>query len=245
MKPRHSFPAPDPANGCAGTTVHPPNGRLNDLATPQLTPPINDHLADGGPPAERALAPVRVALIGSHRLRRECLIDHVLAYHVHNEVLLERNTMHGIAAIPCARRYLPPTMLSDAELARQRGRMRNAVTSGTQGFIPTSELPVVPTAIRLVNPTGTFAPVNILQARTRKRPSAAASCLMVPHLAQLSRLSQRKANELSTHSPGTNESTGKVHPRNIIRKTGVVNRAQAIAQARHGWMNAGPPGTSE
>jgi hypothetical protein len=71
LKPSDSFPAPHTVNCYAGINAHPPNGRPNDLATLKFAPPINDHLADGGRPAERPRAPVRVALIGRYRLRRE------------------------------------------------------------------------------------------------------------------------------------------------------------------------------
>jgi hypothetical protein len=145
VKPSHSFPAPDSVDSYVGTTVHPPNGRLNDLAIPPFTLPIDGHLADGNPTAERPPASVRVALTGSHR--PEWPIYHVIAYHVHNEAALEGTTMHAIAAIPSTRRDLP--------------------------------------------------------------------------------------------------ATGRVRPRNIMRKTGVVSRARTIAEAQPVWMTAGLLGASE
>lgn len=130
MKPSHSFPAPDSVDSYVGTTVHPPNGRLNDLAIPPFTLPID------GPTAERPPASVRVAPTGSHRPERP--VYHVIAYHV---------TMHAIATIPSTRRDLP--------------------------------------------------------------------------------------------------ATGRVRPRNITRKTGVVSRARTVAEAQPVWMTASLLGTSE
>jgi DNA-binding NarL/FixJ family response regulator len=250
--------------------VRPPNGQLNDLATAQFAPPINDHLADGSPPAGRQLVRVRAVLTGSQRLRRNSpnktftaacsdaatgafdrasdfpterhSTHHVTAYHLHNEALLEGNTINAIAAIRNSRYDLPTTMLSGDELARQPGTTRNALRCGTQGFIlHTSVLPVASVAVRFVKPTGAFAPVSGLLASAQKRPSA------VLQLAQLAYFGRRKANKIRTYGLGMSESSRRVRSRNIMRKTGVVSRARTLAEAQQVWMNAGAelPGRSE
>jgi hypothetical protein len=117
VKPSHSFPAPDSVDSYVGTTVHPPNGRLSDLATPPSTLPINDHLADDSPLAERPPAPVRVA----------CPIYHVIAYHVHNDAALAGNPMHAIAVIPRIRCDLPATRrVRSRNIMRKTGVVRRA-----------------------------------------------------------------------------------------------------------------------
>ena len=159
----------------------------------------------------------------------------VILYYSHDDGLAENLVVEQVKALRHAFRIVPIVVLSDAKSPQQVGNIRNALTSGAQGFIPTmtSELPSVLAAIRFVKDGGTFAPLDLLLAGetdhvpARSEPPAA-NRLTPRQMTVLSRLHQGKANKIIAYELGMSESTVKVHIHNIMRKTGATNRTQAV-----------------
>lgn len=163
----------------------------------------------------------------------------VLVYYSHNEGQFETVAVQQIKTLRQTFRDMPIVVMSDARAALQPRNIRNALTSGAQGFIPTmnTELPAVLAAIRFVRDGGTFAPLNMLLTDR----SGQAMHSLVDHdmhrltprqLTVLSHLKLGKANKIIAHDLGMTESTVKVHVRNIMRKMGATNRTQAVYKAQ-------------
>lgn len=206
---------------------------------------------------------IRVGLIDCHQFSRDCLsmvfrsahpdlfmvpfatvtdcVDadpgdlDVILYYSHDDGLAENLVLEQVKALRHAFSNVPIVVLSDVKSALLVGTIRNALTSGAQGFISTltSELPSVPAAIRFVKDGGTFAPLDLLLAGGTDQVSARSEPLAPNRFTPrqttvLSHLHQGKANKIIAYELGMSESTVKVHIRNIMRKTGATNRTQAV-----------------
>jgi DNA-binding NarL/FixJ family response regulator len=166
----------------------------------------------------------------------------LLLYYSHDDGLFETVAIQQIKTLRQTFPHLPIVVMSDARSAMQPRNIRNALTSGAQGFIPTvtTELSAVVAAMRFVRDGGTFAPLNLLLPN-RSGPGGQSSATAPAHrltprqMNVLSHLRLGKANKIIAHDLGMTESTVKVHVRNIMRKMGATNRTQAVYKAQQLW----------
>lgn len=109
-----------------------------------------------------------------------------------------------------------------------------AARLGEQAFMSTNVEPgVALRAFAFVLGGGTFFPREaLLQASARPEPVSAAGDEMTPRQAQvLARLRLGKSNKLIARELDVQESTVKVHVREIMRKLGACNRTEAVSRA--------------
>ncbi|MGC2200825.1 MAG: response regulator transcription factor [Stellaceae bacterium] len=126
-------------------------------------------------------------------------------------------------------------LLSDRDSADQ---VANALALGVRGYITTSmEAEVAFAALRLIHAGGTFVPAHALSAATAN-PTNGSNCgqnALVPGLDLTARefsviglLCEGKPNKVIATALELQESTVKVHVRNIMRKLHVTNRTHAV-----------------
>jgi DNA-binding NarL/FixJ family response regulator len=112
-----------------------------------------------------------------------------------------------------------------------------ALTYGVRGYIPTSvEAEVAFAALRLINAGGTFIPAHALPSAAVK-PDTQSDCkhrglpnevaLTPRELSVVELLREGKPNKLIAAELKMQDSTVKVHVRNILKKLGVGNRTHA------------------
>ncbi len=129
-------------------------------------------------------------------------------------------------------------LLSDRDSADQ---VANALALGVRGYITTSmEAEVAFAALRLIHAGGTFVPAHALSAATAN-PTNGSNCgqnALVPGLDLTARefsviglLCEGKPNKVIATALELQESTVKVHVRNIMRKLHVTNRTHAVTVA--------------
>jgi DNA-binding NarL/FixJ family response regulator len=124
---------------------------------------------------------------------------------------------------------VPTIILSDAE---DMGNVMDALDKGVKGYIPTTlSLDVVVEAMRLVRAGGVFIPASCLSAARQGcvRPAArtALSRLFTARQeAVVQALRQGKANKMIAYELQLQESTVKVHIRNIMKKLKAKNRTE-------------------
>jgi DNA-binding NarL/FixJ family response regulator len=116
--------------------------------------------------------------------------------------------------------------------------VNSALSWGVRGYIPTSvESEVAFAALRLINAGGTFVPADALRSATAKPDTAADGRLrllgdeldLTPReLSVLDLLREGKPNKLIAAQLKTEESTVKVHVRNILKKLHAANRTHAV-----------------
>lgn len=128
-----------------------------------------------------------------------------------------------------AKKRVPTIILSDAE---DIGHVVDALDKGVKGYIPTNlSLDVVIEAMRLVRAGGVFIPASCLSAAREgsARPAAktALSTLFTARQeAVVEALRQGKANKTIAYELQLQESTVKVHIRNIMKKLKAKNRTE-------------------
>ncbi len=128
-----------------------------------------------------------------------------------------------------ARPRLPAIVLSDAE---DVGDVVSALNGGIKGYIPTNlSLDVAVEAMRLVRAGGVFVPAGCLRAGQQhsdadavKRPLA--GLFTERQAAVVEALRQGKANKTIAYELNLQESTVKVHIRNIMKKLRARNRTE-------------------
>jgi DNA-binding NarL/FixJ family response regulator len=151
-------------------------------------------------------------------------------------VLLSR---HGIAdsaqflrdiqKLSSAKKRVPTVILSDQEGV---GYVVDALDKGLQGYIPTNlSLDVVVEAIRLVRAGGVFVPASCLAAARNGSVRPAAKTALSKMFtgrqeAVIDALRQGKANKTIAYELRLQESTVKVHIRNIMKKLKAKNRTE-------------------
>jgi DNA-binding NarL/FixJ family response regulator len=114
--------------------------------------------------------------------------------------------------------------------------VNQALTHGARGYIPSCvECEIAFAALRLISAGGTFVPAAALRSTAakpddqdeRKRRSGGL-CLTPRELSVLDLLREGKPNKLIARQLDMQESTVKVHVRNILRKLGAANRTHAV-----------------
>jgi DNA-binding NarL/FixJ family response regulator len=118
-----------------------------------------------------------------------------------------------------------------------------------RGFISTSlEAELAVAAFKLIGAGGTFVPTDVLHSATTKtdtRSEYARPCLeelelTLRELSVIDLMCQGKPNKVIAGTLNLQESTVKVHVRNILRKLNAANRTQAAFVAtRLGGFQAG------
>jgi DNA-binding NarL/FixJ family response regulator len=126
-----------------------------------------------------------------------------------------------------------------------------ALTCGVRGFISTSlEAELAIAAFRLIGAGGTFIPTDALHAATAKidtgsdyeRPSLPEELeLTLRELSVIDLMCEGKPNKVIAGKLDLQESTVKVHVRNILRKLNAANRTQAafVANRLRGYQAEG------
>ena len=130
--------------------------------------------------------------------------------------------------------------------------VNEALTCGVWGYIPTSvEAEVAFAALRLINAGGTYVPAQERTPRTAKlgigvesqRPRLSDELDLTPReLSVLDLLREGKPNKLIAAGLSMEESTVKVHVRNILKKLHAANRTQAASVANR-LLGEPPPET--
>jgi DNA-binding NarL/FixJ family response regulator len=138
-----------------------------------------------------------------------------------------------LAAIRAWSPSCPIVILSDN---CDSGTVLGALRMGVQGFIPTQLDPLVAIeAMKFVFAGGVFFPPSALLDRSGPEASfsAEAGKNLTERQTQVVELLQRgKSNKVIARELGMQESTVKVHVRQIMRKLGVSNRTQAALHVR-------------
>jgi DNA-binding NarL/FixJ family response regulator len=132
----------------------------------------------------------------------------------------------------------PAIVLSDRDDVDEVNR---ALTCGVRGYIPTSvECEVAIAVIRLISAGGTFVPADALRAATAKHDNKTEAerrgrsdelDLTPRELSVIDLLREGKPNKLIAAKLEMQESTVKVHVRNILKKLHVANRTHAASVA--------------
>jgi DNA-binding NarL/FixJ family response regulator len=120
----------------------------------------------------------------------------------------------------------PVVILSDRDDADQ---VLDALDAGAKGFMPTSiSLEVASEALHLVRAGGTFVPASsLLASRTMSGQKAGGGGFFTERQAAVvEKLSQGKPNKIIAYELDMQESTVKVHIRNIMRKLKATNRTE-------------------
>ncbi|NJM33714.1 MAG: response regulator transcription factor [Rhodomicrobium sp.] len=136
---------------------------------------------------------------------------------------------HTIKRLSQARKRIPAVILSDAE---DFSEVMNALNSGVRGYIPTNlPLDVAVEAMRLVKAGGVFVPAGCLRAgeETSKPPKTRnplSDLFTSRQTAVVEALRQGKANKTIAYELNLQESTVKVHIRNIMKKLKAKNRTE-------------------
>ena len=128
----------------------------------------------------------------------------------------------------------PVALLSDRDDIKN---VREALTCGVRGFISTSlEADLAIAALRLISAGGTFIPEHALRWATTKidtgsdheRPGLPDELeLTLRELSVIDLMCEGKPNKVIARELNLEESTVKVHVRNILRKLNAANRTQA------------------
>ncbi len=132
----------------------------------------------------------------------------------------------------------PAVVLSDRDDGDEVNR---ALTHGVRGYIPTSiECEVAVAALRLISAGGTFVPANALRSATAKQENKVESeqqrrldelDLTPREFSVIDLLREGKPNKLIAAQLEMQESTVKVHVRNILKKLHAANRTHAASVA--------------
>jgi DNA-binding NarL/FixJ family response regulator len=132
----------------------------------------------------------------------------------------------------------PVVVLSDRDDIDEANR---ALTHGVRGYIPTSvECEVLIAALRLISAGGTFVPADALRSVTAKQDNSfedgrrrglQALDLTPRELSVIDLLREGKPNKLIAVQLDMQESTVKVHVRNILKKLNAANRTHAASVA--------------
>jgi DNA-binding NarL/FixJ family response regulator len=158
--------------------------------------------------------------------------------------LLDLN-MPGMDGVEGIRRFanqypcVPVVVLTGAEAPQQ---IQQVLGAGASGFIPKSSTPAVMlSAIRLVLAGGTYIPPQMLAGMPSGTPSApahagtrerAASMLTERQMQVLRLMAQGKPNKLICRELDIEAGTVKAHIASIFRVLDVVNRTEAVVQAK-------------
>jgi DNA-binding NarL/FixJ family response regulator len=145
------------------------------------------------------------------------------------------------SALQLLRARLPDTatvVLSDIDSV---GEVNLALSHGVRGYIPTSvESEIAVAALKFISAGGTFVPADALLSPTAKQADRTEGDhrgrsdeldLTPRELLVVNLLREGKPNKLIAAQLEMQESTVKVHVRNILRKLNVANRTHAATVA--------------
>lgn len=157
-----------------------------------------------------------------------------------------REATDKTSALPSDCQQMPVVLLSDVEEAEQ---ILDALDHGARGYIPTSiSLDVAVEALHLVKAGGIFVPASSLISSRRSieehahaSKSQVNSLFTVRQAAVVGALRQGKANKRIAYELNMQESTVKVHIRNIMRKLKAKNRTE-VAVLTHELFLKGDDG---
>jgi DNA-binding NarL/FixJ family response regulator len=136
----------------------------------------------------------------------------------------------------------PVALLSDRDDVEN---VLEALTCGVRGFISTSlEAELAIAAFRLIGAGGTFIPTDALRVATTnyEHPSPPEELeLTLRELSVIDLICEGKPNKVIAGKLDLQESTVKVHVRNILRKLNAANRTQAalVANRLRGYQVEG------
>ena len=128
-----------------------------------------------------------------------------------------------------AKTRIPAIILSDME---DMGDVVDALNKGVKGYIPTNlSLDIAVEAMRLIRAGGVFVPASCLKAgrdqgASRAGKNAWSSLFTARQAAVVEALRQGKANKTIAYELQLQESTVKVHIRNIMKKLKAKNRTE-------------------
>jgi DNA-binding NarL/FixJ family response regulator len=150
----------------------------------------------------------------------------------------DEQTQTEIAKLSGSDEPPPIVLLSDSEDAND---VLRSLEMGVRGVIPTSvSLDVAVEALQLVRAGGTYIPAsslisarNSFASRPEDRKSPASEIFTERQEAVVRALREGKANKIIAYELNMQESTVKVHVRNIMRKLKATNRTQVAYLTRH------------
>lgn len=150
------------------------------------------------------------------------------------------NGLHGVEVMRRARPGVPVVILSGHV---EREEVLAAVRAGANGYIPkTISGTALINALRLVLAGESYLPTSILVdngSNDRKIPTSPLSTLSAREREILGYLIEGQTNKEIARRLDLQEITIKIHLRNVYRKIGAVNRAQAVRIAMTaGWPTA-------
>jgi DNA-binding NarL/FixJ family response regulator len=172
--------------------------------------------------------------IGGGRIGRPNLV----VVYIRSAGLTNTSVQSGLELLRVRLPDAPTVVLSDRDGVDEVNR---ALAHGVRGYIPTSvECEVAVAALRLVNAGGTFIPADALRAAPGKqddqpegeRRGRSDELDLTPReLSVIDLLREGKPNKLIAAQLEMQESTVKVHVRNILRKLHADNRTHAASVA--------------
>lgn len=144
---------------------------------------------------------------------------------------------HGVARFVQSRPALPLIVLTGVEEPR---KIQEVLAAGASGFIPKSSTPAVMlSAIQLVLSGGTYIPPLMLSPAGGGAPASASAVgeraraqLTTRQMQVLRLLAEGKPNKTICRELEIEAGTVKAHIASIFRVLDVVNRTEAVAQAR-------------
>lgn len=149
--------------------------------------------------------------------------------------------MNGLQGVELMRRARPgvPVVILSGHV--ERDEVLAAVRAGANGYIPkTISGSALINALRLVLAGESYLPPSILLesgAPERKAPASPLATLSVREREILGYLIEGQTNKEIARRLDLQEITIKIHLRNVYRKIGAVNRAQAVRIAlSSGWQ---------
>lgn len=159
---------------------------------------------------------------------------HLVVIHTRSAQLTDAWVQNTLELVRLHLTDAPVVLLSDRDDVED---VVKALTYGVRGYIPTSvEAEVAFAALRLINAGGTYIPAHALRSATVKRDTGS-DCkqrelpreitLTPRELSVVDLLREGKPNKLIAAELKMQESTVKVHVRNILKKLRVGNRTHA------------------
>jgi DNA-binding NarL/FixJ family response regulator len=154
-----------------------------------------------------------------------------------------QNGQEALMLLSQSSRDIPGILLSDSE--DDPDKVVKALEHGARGYIPTSvALDVAIGAMRLVRAGGTFVPasslVNARRTSDNETSSQVGDVRLTPRQkAVVEALRRGKANKIIAYELNMQESTVKVHVRNIMRKFNATNRTEVAFKASEMFSSVG------
>jgi DNA-binding NarL/FixJ family response regulator len=136
---------------------------------------------------------------------------------------------HQIHILLRAKKRLPTVVLSDVE---DLGQIVNVLNNEVEGFIPTNmSLNIAAEAMRLVRAGGVFVPAECQKlcrntGETKETPNPLQEIFTARQIDIVEALRMGKANKTIAYELNLQESTVKVHIRNIMKKLRARNRTE-------------------